>query len=180
MGRVVLFAALVLAVASCTYGSDPPPPPAAVPAPPQSPPGPAVPGPVEPVPVGEDDEDAAWRLVSGRGPTGEIAVGDRVLTLVLGERRLGGFSGCNQFGMRARIEGDRVRARGPLVSTLIRCEDEILAVEGAYTTALREVTRIERTAARLVLRGPGTRLDFEPCRLAARGPGCEPLGAGNR
>lgn len=171
-------APLVLVLAACSLGPEAAPPPSPSPAPPA--PAPTVPGAVDPVVLGPGGEQDGWRLRRGRGPTGAVPVGDRVVTLFVRPGRLGGFGGCNAFGVRARVENGRVRVRGPITSTLKGCGDEILALERAYMSALREVTTIERTPGRLVLRGPGTRLEFEPCRLVGRGPACELLGGDRR
>jgi len=145
-GSLGAVAAAVLLGAGCTVGSDsttePPPAPA------ESSPAP--------------DSAPGWRLVSARGPDGELDLGRRELTLVLRPRRLSGFGGCNEFGARARIAGGRVRLRGPLTSTLMGCGDEINAVEEAYFDALRDVERQEVKDGRLLLTGPETELVFEP------------------
>lgn len=154
-GALGAVAAAVLLGAGCTVGSDSTAEP--TPAPAEPPPADA-----DPAPPPAPDSAPGWKLVSARGPGGEIPLGRRELTLVLRPRQLSGFGGCNEFGARARIEGERVRLRGPLTSTLMGCGEEINAVEDAYLDALREVERQEMKDGRLVLTGPETELLFEP------------------
>lgn len=147
-GSLGAVAAAVLLGAGCTVGAEStsePPPVEADPAPPPDP-----------------DSAAGWKLVSARGPGGEIPLERRELTLVLRPRQISGFGGCNEFGARARIAGERIRVRGPLTSTLMGCGAEINAVEEAYFDALRDVERRELKDGRLVLTGPETELVFEP------------------
>ena len=152
-GSLVAVAAALLLGAGCTVGADSTSKPPSAPA--------------EPAPA--PDSGAGWRLVSAHGPDGEIHLERRELTLVLRPRKLSGFGGCNEFGARARIEGERIRVRGPLTSTLMGCGAEVNAVEEAYFDALRDVERREVKDGRLVLTGPETELVFEP--LAPVDPG---------
>ncbi len=75
-----------------------------------------------------------------------------------------GFAGCNTFTATYTLDGDRIAIRG-IVATRRSCEDDVMAVEDAYLTALGRVnrwaTRQDPDKGRLLLL---TRAD-DPLRL---------------
>lgn len=71
-----------------------------------------------------------WTLVSGVD-----APDDAVPTLTLEEGNASGFGGCNTFRGGYELDGDSISI-GPLAGTLMACEVQKMAVEGAYMPAL--------------------------------------------
>jgi heat shock protein HslJ len=60
---------------------------------------------------------------------GDWPVGDAPdVTLAFRNRRLGGFSGCNEYGAKWRMVGGRIEV-GRFASTLVLCEGEVGRVE---------------------------------------------------
>ena len=84
---------------------------------------------------GDDDgpplEGTEWALASG------VDVPDDAdpPTLLLEEGNASGFGGCNTFTGGYELDGDSISI-GPLAGTLMACELQKMAVEGAYMPAL--------------------------------------------
>lgn len=150
---LVALVASVFATSGCSLDSDPAPQSAAQPT--------APPAAAEPSPPAARAGEAGWRLISGKGPAGEISLGDEELTLEFRPRLIAGFGGCNEFSVRARVRGNRVETRWPVTSTAMGCGSDIDAREQAYTDALLDVERREASGDRLILTGPSTELVFE-------------------
>ena len=83
---------------------------------------------------GDDDgpplEGTEWALASGVD-----VPEDAVPTLLLEEGSASGFGGCNTFTGAYELDGDSISI-GPLAGTLMACELQKMAVEGAYMPAL--------------------------------------------
>ena len=88
---------------------------------------------------GGDDDDASdgppfegteWTLASGVD-----VPEDAVPTLLLEEGNASGFGGCNTYTGDYELDGDAISI-GPLAGTLMACEVQKMAVEGAYMPAL--------------------------------------------
>lgn len=99
---------------------------------------------------------------------------DRPLVLVPGHRvtlvfeigRISGTSACNHYGGSVHLAGGSFRI-GEMSMTAMGCEEPVLALEAAYTTALGRVTEIELVDDRLVLAGAGVQLRFLPLAAPA-------------
>jgi heat shock protein HslJ len=73
-----------------------------------------------------------WKLVS-YGPPGaeQDAVADVPTSLVFGDDgQVSGSMGCNSFGGEYKVEGNQITF-GPLVSTLMACDEPIMNQESA-------------------------------------------------
>ena len=84
---------------------------------------------------GDDDgpplEGTEWALASGVDVPGDADPP----TLLLEEGNASGFGGCNTFTGGYELDGDSISI-GPLAGTLMACEVQKMAVEGAYLPAL--------------------------------------------
>ena len=84
---------------------------------------------------GDDDgpplEGTEWALASGVDVPGDADPP----TLLLEEGNASGFGGCNTFTGGYELDGDSISI-GPLAGTLMACELQKMAVEGAYMPAL--------------------------------------------
>ncbi|MFN8185489.1 MAG: META domain-containing protein [Gaiellales bacterium] len=76
---------------------------------------------------------SSWTLTSLDGAE---PVGEKAITLAFADDgTLAGTSGCNQYGGGFTVDGDALTVE-PLRSTRMACEDDVMAQEFAYTTAL--------------------------------------------
>lgn len=74
-----------------------------------------------------------WNLVTLNGAA---PLEGTTLTLTFGTDQIGGNAGCNSFGGKYTIEGDKLTA-SELVSTLMACADTgVMEQESAYLNAL--------------------------------------------
>jgi heat shock protein HslJ len=111
--------------------------------------------------------DAHWRLVAGEldGQAVPIVAGHPV-TLELTGHQAGGRSACNFYGAQVTY-GDRSLLGGVSIrftdisQTLMGCEARVAASERAFHQALARVDSASRSGDRLVLSGPGVRLEFQ-------------------
>ena len=108
---------------------------------------------------GGDDDDAAdgpplegteWTLVSGV----EDVPDDAVPTLTLEDGNASGFGGCNTFRGGYELDGDTISI-GPLAGTLMACEVQKMAVEGAYMPLLEAADAWAIESGELVLSSGG-------------------------
>jgi heat shock protein HslJ len=77
-----------------------------------------------------------------------------------------GHSGCNTYGASYEAKGDGSLSFGPLMQTLMGCDEPLMSVESAYLDALGSVTGFQVSDAGLVLTGGSVALTF-----AAAAPG---------
>jgi heat shock protein HslJ len=103
-----------------------------------------------PVPL----EGTTWQLAEWRsnGPTVSL-LPQRPITIRFDGKRLGGFTGCNSYGVDYQLQDSRLQLRGAVTSTLIACQPEVAEREQQYLTALNS-TRINlrNTQNRLTVR----------------------------
>lgn len=109
-----------------------------------------------------DSVVGTWVLESGHGTEGEItAPADTPIELTIEQGGLySGTSGCNNISGTLTIEDGAVDM-GPIVSTRMACEEDAMATEHAYLTALEAVSAAEIQGESLVLAGDGTELSFK-------------------
>ena len=104
---------------------------------------------------GDDDSDGPalegteWTLSSGVD-----VPEDAVPTLTLEEGNASGFGGCNTFSGGYELDGDSISI-GPLAGTLMACELQKMAVEGAYMPALEAADAWSIDGDELVLSSGG-------------------------
>ncbi len=127
MKALLLATSLAMMLAACTgtvTQEDPPPPGTPIP----SSTGDASPSDGSSSPETEVElAGTSWILtiVDGR----DWPIGDaRDVTLVFDDDRLGGFSGCNEYGGRWRMAGDRIDVR-QITSTLVGCRGAVGTTE---------------------------------------------------
>jgi heat shock protein HslJ len=106
---------------------------------------------------GDDDaadgpplEGTEWTLASGVDDPPE----DAVPTLTLEEGTASGFGGCNTFTGGYELDGDSISI-GPLAGTLMACEVQKMAVEGAFMPALEAADAWSIDGDELVLSSGG-------------------------
>jgi heat shock protein HslJ len=101
-----------------------------------------------------------WTLVRGTGPGGAIpVVDDWPITLTLDGDRVSGRAACNSYGGTYQLtDGDL--SIGELSATAMGCEPAPMGAESAFLGALPLVSRLEVSAASLVLSGEGVELHF--------------------
>jgi len=108
----------------------------------------------------EIDITGGWQLLSGSVDGEAIPlVGGIPVTLNITGTELGGTSACNSYGGRLVLDGASISV-GDLVSTLMMCAPEVMAVEVPYTAALREVDTVAFDGEELVMTGPGIELRY--------------------
>jgi heat shock protein HslJ len=64
------------------------------------------------------------------------------ITLAFMDGRIGGKSGCNQYGGEVQIDGSQIKV-GVMMSTMMACEENIMSQEQAYLAALGSAASIE-------------------------------------
>jgi heat shock protein HslJ len=110
----------------------------------------------------EDEIDITgnWQLVSGSvdGQAIPLIDGSPVTFNVTGTE-IGGTSACNSYGGRFILDGSSISI-GDLMTTLMMCTPDVMAVEIPYTAALQEVDTVAVDSGQLVMTGPGIELRF--------------------
>ena len=81
------------------------------------------------------------------------------VTLNVTADEIGGTSACNSYERRMVLDGAEISLTD-LVSTLMACTPEVMAVEVPYTAALAQVNAVTFDGDTLVLTGPGVELRF--------------------
>lgn len=103
---------------------------------------------------GDDDgpplEGTEWALASGV----DVPEDADPPTLLLEEGNASGFGGCNTFTGGYELDGDSISI-GPLAGTLMACEVQKMAVEGAYMPALEAADAWSIDGDELVLSSGG-------------------------
>jgi heat shock protein HslJ len=106
--------------------------------------------------------EGAWQLVSGTGPGGKVeAPAPARVTLTIEGGEAGGTAACNQYGGAVTIDGDRFSLED-VSMTEMACAPAVMRAEAAYAAALDRVDTARVEGDRLVLRGDGAELTFEP------------------
>jgi heat shock protein HslJ len=140
MSRVpllLLLAAVLAAIAACGPGSE-------------MSPGPSAPSSLE---------GTAWRAVS---VSGAAPVAGREPTLVFTADGVNGTTGCNQY-FGGFTYADGAIGFSAVGMTLMACDDEVGAVESAYTRALNGAAKVSiDDGGQLVLDGSGGQVVFRP------------------
>lgn len=108
----------------------------------------------------EVDITGEWVLGSGTvdGQAIPQMEGSRV-TLNITGTDIGGTSGCNSYGGQFTLDGSAISI-GDLMSTLMACSPEVMAVEVPFTDALSRVDTVAIDEGDLVMTGPGIELRF--------------------
>ena len=102
----------------------------------------------------------SWMLTTADG--GDWPVGDAPkVTLVFHDRRLGGFSGCNEYGAKWRMVEGKIEV-GRFTSTLIGCSGMVARVEHRLLQVLSASPAVGRGDTELRLTGAGGMLIFAP------------------
>jgi heat shock protein HslJ len=104
--------------------------------------------------------EGVWRVTgynNGRDAVVSPVEGTGVVVTFSADGTVSGTAGCNQFSGGYSIDGDSI-AIGPLMSTMMACEDAIMAQEQAVIAALDGATHWQVTATGADLRGPGDAL----------------------
>ena len=103
---------------------------------------------------GDDDgpplEGTEWALASGV----DVPEDADPPTLLLEDGNASGFGGCNTFTGGDELDGDSISI-GPLAGTLMACEAQKMAVEGAYMPALEAADAWSIDGDELVLSSGG-------------------------
>jgi heat shock protein HslJ len=103
---------------------------------------------------GDDDgpplEGTEWALASGV----DVPEDADPPTLLLEDGNASGFGGCNTFTGGYELDGDSISI-GPLAGTLMACEVQKMAVEGAYMPALEAADAWSIDGDELVLSSGG-------------------------
>jgi heat shock protein HslJ len=105
---------------------------------------------------------AVWNLVSYGDPTAPTPVlTEAPITLQFTGQGVGGNTGCNTYGGNFEFSNDTLTI-GQLVTTLVACEEPIMAQERAYLDALQTATNYSITGDQLTITYPGGALLFTP------------------
>lgn len=102
-----------------------------------------------------------WGLDSASVGGSDVAlIAEAPVTLEVAEDlQVSGQSACNRYMGSVAVEGTSVTF-GQLASTLMACEEAVMAVETAYLTALGAVDEGARSGDSLTLTGEGVELAF--------------------
>jgi heat shock protein HslJ len=112
--------------------------------------------------AGRIDPQGDWVLESGMLDGAPIAIVEgSAPTMSVDGTRIGGTSACNQYGAEILVEGDVMRF-GETSSTAMLCEDDLMATEAAYVSALARVRAATMEDGALILVGDGVSLRFLP------------------
>ena len=99
---------------------------------------------------------AAAALTSLAGTEWGPEAGKPVQYIQFKESDVSGQGGCNRFGGRYTFDGNALKI-GPLVSTRMACEPEVMDAEQAWFRLLESASAAEATPTTLVLKdGNGT------------------------
>lgn len=79
------------------------------------------------------------------------AVGERGPSLRFDAGRVAGLGGCNRFGARYELDGDRL-SFSPLMATRMACRPDMMKVEQAFFDMLGKVKAMKLDGDRLELR----------------------------
>ncbi len=93
-------------------------------------------------------EGTAWALETIHG---QSALANTSVTLVFERERLSGSDGCNQYSGPYTVAGERFALGKEVVTTLMACDDPIMAQANAYLGALRQAVEFETDGQRLTL-----------------------------
>jgi heat shock protein HslJ len=107
---------------------------------------------------GGDLEGPTWQLSSVE-VGGEVveAVPGTPVTATFADGAVGGSGGCNTYSGSYTVDGDAITF-GPIISTLIACEDPIGTQEQAYFAALGRADSFEVSGGVLTLSEGDTEL----------------------
>lgn len=101
-----------------------------------------------------------WQLVSGSVSGVALPLIDASpVTLNITGTELGGRSACNSYGGHFILDGASISI-GDLMSTIMMCTPEAMAVEVPYVEALRIVDTVAVDGDELILTGPGIELRY--------------------
>jgi heat shock protein HslJ len=162
MQRTPILVALVaiLAVAACRSPVPTPSEPGEPTSTPSSPP--SDPGPDPSTDTGMVDAIGDWQLEAATIDGQALALlADAPVTMTVAGTRISGRSACNEYGTDLQLTDGEVRF-GEWATTLMLCEDPLMAIEGAFTQAMPRVRTAERAGETLVLRGEDVELRFMP------------------
>ena len=105
--------------------------------------------------------DGDWRLQAGtdQGQPVPIVAGSPI-NLKIDGTQAGGTAACNHYGGQIRVSANSVTFTEIFQTEMACVNDQVMASETAYMTALQQVTTAERSGNALVLSGPGVELNF--------------------
>ena len=96
-----------------------------------------------------------WRVVT----IDEAAPVSKKSELALTSDNLSATAGCNRLNGPWRIEGERMIA-GPLIQTMMACDDAVMAQEQALSTLLTAAPKVTVSGKRLLLKTSGHAAEF--------------------
>jgi heat shock protein HslJ len=148
VGALALCCALGVGGYFVAQNLQPTPTPTSTPAPTGTPPPTSTPTPIPTqTPIPEPLENTNWKLDS---LAGEAPLAETTITLRLVDGKVGGSSGCNQYGGEYKVDEDTL-SFGNIISTLIACltPDGVMAQEQKYLKLLKSASRYQIVAQRL-------------------------------
>ena len=163
---VCLLAAGVLALAACLPAVAPTAPPAEPTAT------------VESVTTGVDLAGTSWMLSSLNG---SLPLAGTMVTLAFGaDDSVSGTDGCNQFRGTYAQDGEKLTFEQPMATTMMACEEPIMAQATAYMQALTATTAFIAIGTQLILRSDSEMLaTFVAQSQSLAGTAWEVLGYNN-
>lgn len=108
-----------------------------------------------------------WVLVSGTTADGELTLDEAfpVTLEAMDDGSVAGQSACNRYMGSVEVEGQAVQF-SQMASTMMACEEPVMALEQAYLAALAAVESGAGTGEALTLTGPDVELVFEAQGMA--------------
>lgn len=97
----------------------------------------------------------SWQVTgynTGRQSVTSVRAGSRLRLEFAADGGLAGSGGCNRYSGRWTLADGTLRI-GPLRTTRMACEPEVMQQESAFLAALQGATTVRREAGRLELRG---------------------------
>lgn len=100
-------------------------------------------------------------VMNGASIGGESMVipDNAVISLTADAVNIGGTSACNQYGGSYTINGNSIEI-ADVFSTMMACEEPLMATETAYLAALEQVDTVTMDGGELVLTGADVELRF--------------------
>lgn len=101
-----------------------------------------------PVAPAAELEGVTWKLIAYTDQNGMLSMPSAEATIKLQDGEAGGQGGCNMFFAPYTLEGDQL-SFGPAGSTMMACEERVMAQEQAFLASLEQIAAYQIVANQL-------------------------------